>query len=92
MLNYIAVGFSEIASPVTILLIAGGVLLGCLRLHPRLSATMAIALCLPMTYGMLPINGMALLIGLYIGGISGRPCGSHSPPDSGHPVLRGHLL
>lgn len=53
---------------------------------------MAIALCLPMTYGMLPINGMALLIGLYIGGISGRPCGSHSPPDSGHPVLRGHLL
>lgn len=32
---------------------------------------MAIALCLPMTYGMLPINGMALLIGLYIGGISG---------------------
>lgn len=38
---------------------------------PGLSATMAIALCLPMTYGMLPINGMALLIGLYIGGISG---------------------
>lgn len=72
MLNYIAVGFSEIASPVTILLIAGGVLLGIVfGSIPGLSATMAIALCLPMTYGMLPINGMALLIGLYIGGISG---------------------
>lgn len=72
MLNYIAVGFSEIASPVTILLIVGGVLLGIVfGSIPGLSATMAIALCLPMTYGMLPINGMALLIGLYIGGISG---------------------
>lgn len=72
MLNYIAVGFSEIASPITILLIAGGVLLGIIfGSIPGLSATMAIALCLPMTYGMVPINGMALLVGLYIGGISG---------------------
>ena len=50
----------------------GGVLLGIVfGSIPGLSATMAIALCLPMTYGMLPINDMALLIGLYIGGISG---------------------
>ena len=32
---------------------------------------MAVALCLPMTYGLEPIAGMALLLGLYIGGISG---------------------
>lgn len=32
---------------------------------------MAVVLCLPLTFGMNPLSGMALLIGLYIGGISG---------------------
>lgn len=72
MLDLIAVGFAEIANPACILLIAGGVLLGIIfGSMPGLSATMAIALCLPMTYGLEPISGMALLVGLYIGGISG---------------------
>ncbi len=72
MLQLILTGFSEVLSPLTVLLIAGGVLLGIVfGSIPGLSATMAIALCLPMTYGMVPINGMALLVGLYIGGISG---------------------
>lgn len=38
---------------------------------PGLTATMAVVLCLPLTFGMNPLSGMALLIGLYIGGISG---------------------
>ena len=72
MLELITVGFSEIASLECILLIAVGVVVGIIfGSIPGLSATMAIALCLPMTYGMAPISGMALLIGLYIGGISG---------------------
>lgn len=72
MLELIAVGFSEIANLQCILLIAAGVLLGIIfGSIPGLSATMAIALCLPMTYGLEPISGMALLVGLYIGGISG---------------------
>ncbi len=72
MLDLIAVGFAEIANPQCILLIAGGVWLGIIfGSIPGLSSTMAIALCLPMTYGLEPISGMALLVGLYIGGISG---------------------
>lgn len=38
---------------------------------PGLTATMAVALCLPMTFGVDPVVGMALLCGLYVGGISG---------------------
>ncbi len=72
MLELIGVGFAEVASVGTILLIVAGVTLGIIfGSIPGLSATMAIALCLPLTYGMTPINGMALLIGLYIGGVSG---------------------
>lgn len=72
MLDLITVGFSEIANPECLLLIAAGVVLGIIfGSIPGLSATMAIALCLPMTYGLKPISGMALLVGLYIGGISG---------------------
>jgi putative tricarboxylic transport membrane protein len=38
---------------------------------PGLSATMAIAIFLPVTYGLSPVEGMACLIGLFVGGISG---------------------
>ncbi len=38
---------------------------------PGLTATMAIAMFLPMTYGMAASQGQATLIALYIGGISG---------------------
>ena len=38
---------------------------------PGLSATMAIAIFLPVTYGLSPVEAMACLIGLFVGGISG---------------------
>src|SRR5574344_64189 len=38
---------------------------------PGLNATMAVALCLPFTYGMDSVNGISLLLALYFGGISG---------------------
>ena len=38
---------------------------------PGLSATMAIAIFLPVTYGLSPVEGMACLVGLFVGGISG---------------------
>lgn len=38
---------------------------------PGLTAMMAIALCLPLTFGMDPVTSLSLLMGLYIGGISG---------------------
>lgn len=72
MLELISIGFAEVLNPSCILLTAAGVALGIIfGSIPGLSATMAIALCLPMTYGLEPISGMALLVGLYIGGVSG---------------------
>ena len=38
---------------------------------PGLSATMAVALTLPFTFSMVPINGILLLLGVYKGGIFG---------------------
>jgi putative tricarboxylic transport membrane protein len=38
---------------------------------PGLTANMAVALCLPLTYKMTPIMGITTLIALYVGGISG---------------------
>lgn len=38
---------------------------------PGMTATMAVAVCLPMTYALDLQHGLALLLGLYVGGISG---------------------
>lgn len=55
-----------------ILLILGGVVLGIiLGAIPGLTATMGVALLLPLTFNMEPINGIAMLVGVYVGGISG---------------------
>jgi putative tricarboxylic transport membrane protein len=55
-----------------ILLIVGGVILGIiLGSIPGLTATMGVALLLPLTFNMTPINGIAMLVGVYVGGISG---------------------
>lgn len=48
--------------------VATGIIFGSI---PGLTATMAVALCLPLTFGMDPVVALSLLIGLYIGGISG---------------------
>lgn len=72
MLDLISSGFASVLNLACMLFILSGVVLGIVfGAIPGLSATMAIALCLPLTYGMEPINGISLLIGLYIGGISG---------------------
>lgn len=65
-------GFLAVCEPYTILLIFAGVVLGIVfGAIPGLSATMAIALCLPITFGLEPVEGISLLLGLYIGGVSG---------------------
>lgn len=56
----------------TLLLLAGGVLLGLLfGIVPGLTATLAVILLVPMTYGMSAVTSISVLIGVYIGGISG---------------------
>ena len=72
MFESIAIGFLAIMNIKTIFLIAVGVSLGIVfGAIPGMTATMGIALCLPITFGMSPVEGMSLLIGLYVGGISG---------------------
>lgn len=63
---------SMVFNPFCILLILIGVIIGIIfGAIPGLSATMALVLFLPMSFGMDPMNGIALLVGLYLGGISG---------------------
>lgn len=58
--------------PLTLALVAGGVLLGLIfGIIPGLTATLAVVLLIPLTYGLDPLTGISLLIGVYIGGISG---------------------
>lgn len=69
--NYI-IGFSQILNPYTLLLIAIGTFLGIFfGAAPGMTSSMGIALALPVTYSMGIVNGMALLLGIYIGSISG---------------------
>lgn len=65
-------GIISICNPVTLFLIFAGCVLGIIfGAVPGLSATMAVALCLPLTYSLLSEQGIPMLIALYIGGISG---------------------
>lgn len=58
--------------PFVILLIIIGVAIGIIfGAIPGLTATMAVVMFLPVTYAMTPIQGISMLIALYIGGISG---------------------
>ncbi|WP_326975683.1 tripartite tricarboxylate transporter permease [Caproicibacter sp. BJN0012] len=59
-------------NPYIILLIAVGTVIGIVfGAIPGLTATMAIAMFLPVTYSMTSSQGVNLLVALYIGGISG---------------------
>lgn len=72
MSELFSVGFSNILMPTNILLMGLGVLIGIMfGSIPGLTATMGIALCLPLTYSMDMVPSMALLCGIFIGGISG---------------------
>lgn len=62
----------NVFNPMCLFLIWGGTMLGIIfGSIPGLSATMAVVLFLPLTFGMEPTMGLALLVGLYMGGISG---------------------
>ncbi|RSL34020.1 hypothetical protein D7Z54_07870 [Salibacterium salarium] len=62
----------EILTPMSVLLCFLGVFIGIVMgAIPGMTATMAIAIFLPLTYAMDMIDSIGLLIGLYVGGISG---------------------
>lgn len=66
-------GFSMVfGDPLSIVLVAAGTLIGTIfGAIPGLTATMAVTICLPMTFAMSDNRAIALLMALYIGGISG---------------------
>ncbi|MBB4264671.1 tripartite tricarboxylate transporter permease [Roseospira visakhapatnamensis] len=58
--------------PLFFVLISAGAAIGIVfGAIPGMTATMAIAVCLPLTYALDLNHGLALLLGLYVGGISG---------------------
>ena len=68
----LATAFANVFNPMCLFLIWAGTMIGIIfGSIPGLSATMAVVLFLPMTFSMEPTMGLALLVGLYMGGISG---------------------
>jgi len=66
------VEFLSALTPTYFFLVALGVAIGIVfGAIPGMTATMAVAVCLPLTYALDLNNGLALLLGLYVGGISG---------------------
>lgn len=66
--SLLLVPFSPAIFPVIVLGVFGGIILGAL---PGLTATMGVALLVPMTFGMTPVAGLSMLMGIYVGGIYG---------------------
>lgn len=65
-------GIIAVLTVKTIVLIFGGTVLGILfGSIPGITVTMGVALFLPITFSMSPVEGLSLLMGLYIGGTSG---------------------
>lgn len=63
---------ANVFNPMCLFLIWAGTVIGIIfGSVPGLSATMAVVLFLPMTFSLEATRGIALLVGLYMGGISG---------------------
>ncbi len=72
MLDLLQQGFGAVFSLNIMMLMAIGVAVGIVfGAVPGLSATMAVALCLPLTFTMGPQAGLSLLVALFIGATSG---------------------
>ena len=71
-LDMISQAALSLCSPAVLLAIllgtAGGIIIGAI---PGLTATMAVALLIPVTFGMEPVVGLALMGGVYSGGMYG---------------------
>lgn len=71
-LSSLGSAFVSISTPTSLLLMMAGVFVGIIfGSIPGLSASMAVALFLPLTFTMSPSLGMNSLVAVYIGGISG---------------------
>jgi len=96
--SLIASSFGQVFSPLTLLYTligaAGGILIGSI---PGLTATMGIALLVPFTYGLEFIPGVAMLLGIFCGGMYGGSIAAiliHTPgtPSAAATVLDGYPM
>ncbi|UCZ53196.1 tripartite tricarboxylate transporter permease [Bacillus shivajii] len=72
MLDLLLLGISEIFQIRILVIIFLGVVVGILAgLIPGFTVAMAIVLTLPLTFGMDPVAGVAAMIGVFVGGMSG---------------------
>lgn len=90
--------FTTSLTPIVLLYMAGGVLAGiCIGALPGLTATMGVALLLPMTFGMSAAQGILMLLGIYCGAIYGGSISAvllHTPgtPASAATAIDGYAL
>ncbi len=71
-MDYIISSIGQLLQPVTFLLLLFGTIVGIIfGAIPGLTAVTGVSLLLPLTFGMSPEMGMALLVGIWIGGVSG---------------------
>ena len=62
----------SLLNPTSLLLIGAGTLLGIIfGALPGLNTAMAVCLCLPLTFVLDYVNGIAMIMGIFIGGVSG---------------------
>ena len=94
----ILIGFSNVFSAETFLIliagVLGGIIIGAL---PGLTSTMGVALLLPITYGMEATVGIVMLLGIYCGSVYGGSISAillNTPgtPASAATVLDGHPM
>ncbi len=72
MFDLLLLGISEIFQIRILIIILIGVIVGILAgLIPGFTVAMAIVLTLPLTFGMDPVAGVAAMIGVFVGGMSG---------------------
>lgn len=100
MLDGFLLALSDLTQPMNLFLLAAGVLAGLLvGAIPGFSITMAVVIVLPFTYGMETTPGLAIMLGVMVGGLSGglvsaMLLGIPGTPASvattfdGHPLVR----
>lgn len=98
MIDNLILGFSTIASLPAIIAIISGVLIGILcGVLPGLSASTAVALMVPFTFGMDPVVSILLLVSVYLAGeyggsITAIAIGTPGTPAAAATMLDGYEL
>ncbi|MCL3882959.1 tripartite tricarboxylate transporter permease [Marivita sp. GX14005] len=98
LIESLAAGFALVGNIEAFLMLFCGLIVGVIGgAIPGLSATMAVALALPFTFSMAPINGILLLLGVYKGGIFGGSIPAiliktPGTPASSATILDGHPM